>query len=81
MTGMSTVDDWLAALTDALGISDEVDVAMILDVAREAAHAVARPAAPVTTYLLGIAVARGGDAEQLTATITELAREWPSPTA
>jgi hypothetical protein len=79
MTGMTTVDDWAAAVKDALGISDEIDVALVLDLAREAAHGVARPAAPVTTYLLGIAVARGGDPEQLTATITELAREWPAP--
>lgn len=78
MTGMSTVDDWAAAVLDALGLSDEVDVPLLLDLAREAAHAVARPAAPVTTYLLGLAVARGADAEQAVATLTELAREWPS---
>ena len=80
MTGMSTIDDWVAAVSEALGVTDEVDVALVLDVARDAAHGVARPAAPVTTYLLGVAVARGGDPEQLTATIAELAREWPSPT-
>jgi hypothetical protein len=76
---MSTVDDWAAAARDALGLTDEIDVAILLDVAREAAHAVARPAAPVTTYLLGLAVARGADAEQAAATLTELAREWPAP--
>ncbi|HUR14209.1 MAG TPA: DUF6457 domain-containing protein [Mycobacteriales bacterium] len=79
MTGMSTVDDWVAAVRDALGLSDEVDVTLVLDLAREAAHAVARPAAPVTTYLLGLAVARGADPEQATALLTELAREFPPP--
>lgn len=79
MTGMSTVDDWVAAAADALGVTDSVDVTLLLDVAREAAHAVARPAAPVTTYLLGLAVARGADAEQSAALLTELAREWPAP--
>jgi len=79
MTGMSTVDDWVAAVSDALGLTDEVDVALLLDVARDAAHAVARPAAPVTTYLLGLAVARGADPGKATETLTELAREWPSP--
>ncbi len=79
MTGMSTVDDWVGAVKEALGLTDDVDVALLLDVAREAAHAVARPAAPVTTYLLGLAVARGADVEQATATITELAREFPAP--
>ena len=34
---------------EALGLEGEVDVALLLDVAREAAHAVARPAAPVRT--------------------------------
>jgi hypothetical protein len=81
MTGMSTVDDWAAAVSDALGLQDQVDVAVLLDVAREAAHAVARPAAPVTTYLLGLAVARGADPEACAATVTELAREWPGPAA
>ena len=78
---MSTVDDWVVAAREALGLTDEVDVALLLDVAREAAHAVARPAAPVTTYLLGLAVAAGADAERAAATLTELAREWPAPTA
>lgn len=81
MTSMSTVDDWVAAVRDALGITDDVDVALLLDLSREAAHAVARPAAPVTTYLLGLAVARGADAAQAAETLAELAREWPSPTA
>ena len=65
-------------MSDALGITDEIDVTLLLDLAREAAHAVARPAAPVTTYLLGLAVARGADASQAAATLTELAREWPA---
>lgn len=76
---MSTLDDWVASARDALGLSDDVDVALLLDLAREAAHAVARPAAPVTTYLLGVAVGRGADAEQAAATLTELAREFPTP--
>jgi hypothetical protein len=76
---MSTLDDWLTTARDALGVPDDVDVAMVLDVAREAAHGVARPAAPLTTYLLGLAVARGADPEQAAATVTELAREWPGP--
>jgi hypothetical protein len=80
MTGMSTVDDWTTAVCDALGLTDEVDVPLLLDLAREAAHAVARPAAPVTTYLLGLAVARGADPEKAVEALTELAREWPSPT-
>ena len=76
---MSTVEDWVTAVRDALGVTDEVDVDLVLDLAREAAHAVARPAAPVTTYLLGLAVARGADPEQSVRLLTELAREFPAP--
>lgn len=76
---MSTVEDWVTAVRDALGVTDEVDVDLVLDLAREAAHAVARPAAPVTTYLLGLAVARGADPEQAVRLLTELAREFPPP--
>jgi hypothetical protein len=74
---MTTVDDWVREASTALGLSAEVDVPLLLDVAREVAHAVARPAAPLTTYLLGLAVAAGADADQAGATLTELAREWP----
>ena len=76
---MSTLDDWVAEASKALGLSREVDVPLLLDLAREAAHGVARPAAPVTTFLLGLAVGAGADIETASATLTELAREWPEP--
>ncbi|MDI1289630.1 MAG: DUF6457 domain-containing protein, partial [bacterium] len=50
----------------------------ILDVARDAAHAVERPAAPVTTYLMGFAVAKGMTADEAAERISTLARDWPS---
>jgi hypothetical protein len=37
----------------------EGDVAAVLDLARDAAHGIARPAAPVTTFIAGVAVGRG----------------------
>lgn len=76
---MTTLEDWVREASQALGLSREIDVELLLDLAREAAHGVARPAAPVTTYLLGLAVAGGADAEKAAATLTELAREWPAP--
>jgi hypothetical protein len=61
MTDPAELDDWAAQLADALGVPREViDVALVLDVARDAAHAVARPAAPLTTFLVGYAAARAG---------------------
>lgn len=74
---MSTVDDWIVEAARALGLEADVDTALVLDLAREVAHAVARPAAPVTSYLLGLAVAAGADPVDAAQTLTHLAREWP----
>lgn len=73
------MSDWVTAATAALGIDAEVDVDTILDLAREAAHGVERPAAPVSTYLLGYAVARGMSLDEASERLTQLAREWPKP--
>jgi len=72
------MDEWIDAVRLELGLDDPVDVDVILDVARVAAHNVARPAAPVTTYLLGVAVARGADLGQAQALISTLADRWPA---
>ena len=52
--------DWIDELMDALDVETEVDEGLILDLAREAAHRVQRPAAPISTYLLGYAAALAG---------------------
>jgi hypothetical protein len=74
---VSTLDDWLAEAALALGLDTTVDTALVLDLAREVAHGVARPAAPLTSYLLGLAVAGGADPAAAALTLTGLAREWP----
>ena len=74
---MSTLDDWVVQAADALGLDATMDIALVLDLARDVAHAVARPAAPVTSYLLGMAVATGADPEPAAATLVGIAREWP----
>lgn len=58
-----TLDDWTAAVTLALGLdyNDPRTRDEVLLLARDAAHGVARPAAPLTTFLLGVAVGRGAD--------------------
>jgi hypothetical protein len=77
---MSPFDEWTAAACAALGLDDEsVDRTLVLDVARDVAHHVLRPAAPVAAYLLGVAVGRGADPARAAATLAELARTWPSP--
>lgn len=76
---MSTVDDWLDEASKALGVEAAIDSLLILDLAREVAHGVARPAAPLTSYLLGLAVAGGADPLKAAETLTHLVREWPPP--
>lgn len=59
------LDAWTAELAEALGVDPAaLDRALLLDVARDAAHGVARPAAPLTTFLVGLAAGlRGGGAD------------------
>lgn len=79
-SGRVTLHDWIDELCDALDIDAEVDEGIILDLARDAAHSVERPAAPITTYLLGYAAALAGGSpekiEELAARATELAEKW-----
>ncbi|OLE22717.1 MAG: hypothetical protein AUG44_24280 [Actinobacteria bacterium 13_1_20CM_3_71_11] len=73
---MSTLEDWIATVCAELDV-DPVDTTLVLDLARDVAHGVARPAAPLTAYLLGLAVGRGADARQAAAAVTALATSWP----
>lgn len=72
--------DWIDELCDVLDVEIDLDEALILDVAREAAHNVERPAAPITTFLLGYAAARSdGDVdeiEKLAGKAMALAQRW-----
>ncbi len=71
---------WIEAVTAELGLTDcEVSESLmkeILAVARDAAHNVERPAAPLSTYLMGLAVARGADPADVAARIGQLAQTW-----
>ncbi|MCB2178258.1 MAG: hypothetical protein KQH57_20815 [Actinomycetales bacterium] len=72
---------WVALLVEEFDVSaDAVDVDAVLDLAREAAQAVSRPAVPLTGFLAGYAVARaGGDRaafDRVAARIGELAAHW-----
>ncbi|HEX2497375.1 MAG: DUF6457 domain-containing protein [Actinomycetes bacterium] len=78
---MSQLDDWVAALAAELGVELDVDVRGLLDLARVAAHSVDRPAAPLTTFVVGYAAGRQGDPDavtQLSERAAALARAWPS---
>jgi molybdopterin-guanine dinucleotide biosynthesis protein A len=56
----NVLDEWISAVKDELGIDLDVDTGVLLDLARDAAHGVARPAAPLTTFLVGYAAALAG---------------------
>ena len=67
---------WLTTLSAELATSDvTVDdnaVRIVLDLARDSAHEVERVAAPLTTFLVGIAVGRGAALSTAAATATSL---------
>lgn len=71
------MNTWADAVQKELGLNVSIDVDSILDVARVAAHAIERPAAPITTFLLGIAVANGADFVEACDKIAVLAKAWP----
>ena len=75
------LDEWIRAACAELGI-DPADVHrdLILDVARDVAHGVARPAAPLTAYLMGLAVGGGVPVRDAAARLTEMAEDWPGRT-
>ena len=73
------LDEWITSAKQELGIELDVDTALLRDVAKDAAHGVARPAAPLTTFLVGYAAGRSGDPEAVRRAaekVAALAREW-----
>ncbi len=80
----SVLDEWIAAVKAELGIELDVDTVGLLDLARDAAHGVARPAAPLTTFLVGYAAAqRGGGPEAVAEAARKavaLAARWAEET-
>ena len=73
-------DEWVDEVCSALGIEETVDVDLVLDVARNVAHGVERRAAPVTTFLIGLAAGRATDRATASAILAkrvqELASNW-----
>lgn len=75
---MTVMDDWVTAACAELGLDPaQVSVPVVLDLAKDVAHQVLRPGAPVTAYLLGLAVGRGADLGDTAARLSQLAGTWP----
>jgi Domain of unknown function (DUF6457) len=70
------LNQWLTTLSAELETSDVAmdndAVQILLDLARDSAHEIERVAAPLTTFLVGIAVGRGTPLASAAATATEL---------
>lgn len=78
---MNTLDAWTTHVCHALDLDPAaLDRDLLLDLTKEVAHGVARPAAPLTAFLVGLAAGRdGGGTEQIRAacaTVSRLAGEW-----
>jgi hypothetical protein len=75
---MTAMQEWVAAACAELELDPaEVPVPAVLDLARDVAHQVLRPGAPVSAYLLGLAVGRGADPVVATRRLSALAASWP----
>ena len=79
----SALAAWATGLAADLGVEQALDVDAVLDLAADAAHGIMRPAAPLTTYLVGVAIGRaGGDPAQV-AEVLERVRvaieAWDAP--
>lgn len=65
---MNTLEDWITEVKQELGLDLVVDTAELLDLTKVVAHSVARPAAPLTAFLVGYAAAQaGGGADEVRA--------------
>ena len=76
---MNALDEWTDAVRDGLHL-DPIDSELVLDLARDVAHGVLRPAAPLTAYLVGVAVGRGAEPRAAVAAVQDLIATW-TPTA
>lgn len=71
------LDSWVNALAESLGLgADQHPIGLLLDLTRDAAHGVVRPAGPLTTYLVGLAVAQGMTVEDAVARARATIAEW-----
>jgi hypothetical protein len=81
MSGPGPLARWVAQVSAEFGLDVDGERAtrLVLDLARDVAHRVDRPAAPVTAYLLGLAAAseaaREGAAAAVSGTTAAMASE------
>jgi hypothetical protein len=59
------LDDWVSELAADLRLDPDVDLDALLKLARVVAHRVDRRAAPITTFMVGMAAAKAGSPEAM----------------
>lgn len=59
------LDEWVDKVCGELDIDEDVDIDELLDLARDVAHGVERRAAPIATFLVGLAAGRGDSVESV----------------
>jgi hypothetical protein len=68
---------WTAAVCSDLGVDEaDLDRSLVLDIARNTRRNVTGQAAPVTAYLVGIAVGRGLPPSEAVARLAALTNRW-----
>jgi hypothetical protein len=75
------LDAWADALRDRFGLApDDVPVAAVLDLTRDVANGVARPAAPLGAFVAGLVAGRAGtdpaQVREALAAVAALAQQW-----
>ena len=72
---MNVLEEFTKTVSRALGIDEAaVDREMILDLTKDVAHNVARPAAPLAAFLVGLAAGKaGGGRDEVRAAASKVA--------
>jgi hypothetical protein len=71
--------EWTSAVCSDLGVNEsQLDPALILDMASAVQRTVAKSAAPLTAYLLGLAVGRGLAVADVAQRVEALTLRWHS---
>lgn len=72
---MNELDEFIRTTCQALGVDRTVvDRDLILELTKDVAHNVTRPAAPISAFIVGLAAGRaGGDVDAVRAAVTKVA--------
>lgn len=81
---MNVLDEFTKTVSKALGLDeDAVDRDLVLDMTKDVAHNIARPAAPIAAFLVGLAAGKAGgsrdDVRAAAEKVAALAKGYTAP--